>query len=72
MELETSFLKNKARKATSNHPRLAEEAEQMIAEVKDLQSQINTMQVELGMKEATISAMRGEAASQRRHLQDIS
>ncbi|XP_066434713.1 paramyosin-like isoform X2 [Eleutherodactylus coqui] len=72
LELETSFLKNKARKATSNHPRLAEEAEQMIAEVKDLQSQINTMQVELGMKEATISAMRGEVASQRRHLQEIS
>ncbi|XP_075684272.1 uncharacterized protein LOC142652506 isoform X4 [Rhinoderma darwinii] len=30
------------------------------------------MQVELSMKEATISAMKGEVESQRRHLQDIS
>ncbi|XP_069813534.1 paramyosin-like isoform X2 [Dendropsophus ebraccatus] len=72
LELETSYLRDKARKATSSHPKLAAEAEQMIAEVKDLRSQINTLQVELGMKEATISTMRGEVESQRRHLRDIS
>ncbi|XP_075684271.1 uncharacterized protein LOC142652506 isoform X3 [Rhinoderma darwinii] len=72
LELETSFLRNKARKVTINQPRHTAEAEQMISEVKDLQSQIDTMQVELSMKEATISAMKGEVESQRRHLQDIS
>lgn len=72
LELETSFLRNKAQKASSNQPRLAAEAEQMIAEVKDLQSLNNSMQVELGMKEGTISTMKAEVESQRRHLQDVS
>ncbi|XP_073535599.1 uncharacterized protein [Phyllobates terribilis] len=72
LELETSFLRNKVQKATSSQPKLAAEAGQMIAEVKDLQSQISTMQVELGVKEATISAMKREVESQRRHLREIS
>ncbi|XP_040288210.1 myosin-9-like isoform X1 [Bufo bufo] len=72
LELETSFLRNQVRKATSNQPRLAAEAGQMIAELKDLQSEINSMQVELGMKEATIRALKAEVESQRRRLQDIS
>ncbi|XP_072007750.1 uncharacterized protein [Engystomops pustulosus] len=72
LELETSFLRNKAREASSNQPRLTLQAEKIITEVKDLQSHIDTMQVELAMKEATISALKGEVGSQRRHLQDIS
>ncbi|XP_063780055.1 CAP-Gly domain-containing linker protein 1-like isoform X1 [Pseudophryne corroboree] len=72
LELEVSFLRKQARKATSNQPRLTAEADQMITEMKSLQSQINIMQVELSMKETSMCAVRGEVEALRRHLQDVS
>ncbi|XP_075069801.1 uncharacterized protein LOC142159103 [Mixophyes fleayi] len=72
LQLEISFLRKQATKATSNQPRLTAEAEQMITEIKNLQSQINIVQVELTMKETSISAGSGEVEALHRHLQDIS
>ncbi|XP_077349052.1 uncharacterized protein LOC143997346 isoform X1 [Lithobates pipiens] len=72
LELEASFLRKQARKVTHNQPRLTAEAEQKVAELKELQSQISTMQLELAMKENSISVVKGELEAQRRHLQNVS
>ncbi|XP_075439161.1 uncharacterized protein LOC142482647 isoform X2 [Ascaphus truei] len=72
LELETSFLRDQARKATSIQPKLTSEAEQVIMQMKELQSQINIMQMELSMKETSIGAVREENESLHRHLQSLS
>ncbi|XP_072267111.1 uncharacterized protein [Pyxicephalus adspersus] len=72
LELETSFLRKQARKATQDQPRLTTEAEQMVAELKELQSLISSMQLELAMKENSISVVKGELEAQRRHLHNVS
>ncbi|CAI9534536.1 unnamed protein product, partial [Staurois parvus] len=68
LEMETSFLREQARKVTCDQPRLTAEAEQMVAELKELQSQISSMQLDLAMKENSISVVKGELEAQHRHL----
>ncbi|XP_053323059.1 golgin subfamily A member 3-like [Spea bombifrons] len=44
----------------------------MITEMKELQSRISSVQMDLAMKEASINAVKEETESLRRHLRDVS
>ncbi|KAM8967272.1 uncharacterized protein RCH25_025969 [Pelodytes ibericus] len=71
LELETSFLRNQARKAANLQPQLTLEGEHMISQMKELQSQMSAMQMELALKEVSINAMKGENESLSRHLRNL-
>ncbi|KAM4688922.1 uncharacterized protein O3C94_007025 [Discoglossus pictus] len=64
--------KDQARRATSMQPKVTAEAEQMITQMKELQSQINTMQMELSLKESSINTVTGDIHVLRRHLHGLS
>ncbi|OCT76926.1 protein CROWDED NUCLEI 3 [Xenopus laevis] len=72
LDLETSFLRDQAKKATSIQPKLTSEAENMITQMKELQSQINNMEVELSIKETRINSVKREKESLHNNLQTFS
>ncbi|XP_069477354.1 early endosome antigen 1-like isoform X2 [Ambystoma mexicanum] len=72
LELETSFLKGRAQKATSVQPKITSEAEKMLKTMKELQSAINHVQVELGAKESSTEILKAENEALQRHRQSLS
>ncbi|KAE8599085.1 hypothetical protein XENTR_v10017053 [Xenopus tropicalis] len=72
LDLETSFLRDQAKKATSIQPKLASEAENMITQMKEVQSHINSMEVELSIKEKRINSVKREKETIHNNLQSLS
>ncbi|XP_038665608.1 putative ciliary rootlet coiled-coil protein 2 isoform X2 [Scyliorhinus canicula] len=55
LELETSFLREQAKKAASIPPKITYEAEQMVREMKELQAEIEFIQLEIKKRDARIA-----------------
>nr|XP_025046626.1 putative leucine-rich repeat-containing protein DDB_G0290503 isoform X1 [Pelodiscus sinensis] len=72
LELETSFLREQAKKAASIQPKLTTQAEKVLQKMKELQSEINTAQLELGKKENTTKFFKAENQATHEHLQTLS
>ncbi|XP_037747532.1 meiosis-specific nuclear structural protein 1-like isoform X1 [Chelonia mydas] len=72
LELETSFLREQAKKATSIQPKISTQAEKVLQKMKELQSEINTAQLELGKKENSTKFFDAENQAMHKHLQILS
>ncbi|XP_074981194.1 uncharacterized protein LOC125632591 isoform X1 [Caretta caretta] len=72
LELETSFLREQAKKATSIQPKISTQAEKVLQKMKELQSEINTAQLELGKKENSTKFFDAENQAMHKHLQTLS
>ncbi|KAM9165673.1 uncharacterized protein ACDP82_002585 isoform 2-T2 [Pangshura tecta] len=72
LELETSFLREQAKKATSIQPKISTQAEKVLQKIKELQSEINTAQLELGKKENSTKFFDAENQAMRKRLQTLS
>ncbi|XP_029447397.1 uncharacterized protein LOC115085471 isoform X2 [Rhinatrema bivittatum] len=72
LELETTFLREQAKKATSIPPKITSQAEKVLAKMKALQAEINTVQLELNKKETGTGVFKAENDILQRHLQSIS
>ncbi|XP_078541734.1 uncharacterized protein LOC144827218 [Lissotriton helveticus] len=72
LELETSFLKGQAQKATSIQPKITSEADKMLKTMKEVQSEINTIQVELATKESSADILKAENEALQRKFQSLS
>ncbi|XP_069777245.1 interaptin-like [Narcine bancroftii] len=55
LELETNFLQKQAKKAASISPQIAQEAEKMLKEIKELQAEIEFIQLEIRKRDARIA-----------------
>jgi len=60
LELESDFLRGKAKQATDIQPKLTKEAEKMMLKIKELQVDIDGMKLEITRKDATISMLKNE------------
>lgn len=60
LELETTYLRDQAKKATDIQPRLVKEADQMMSQLKESHSQIGEFKVEVSRKDASISMLTNE------------
>ncbi|XP_072323598.1 uncharacterized protein [Scyliorhinus torazame] len=60
LELETSFLREQAKKAASIPPKITYEAEQMVREMKELQAEIKFIQFEIKKRDARIAVSLSE------------
>ncbi|XP_074799137.1 uncharacterized protein LOC141981353 isoform X2 [Natator depressus] len=72
LELETSFLREQAKKATSIQPKISTQAEKVLQKMKELQSEINTAQLELGKKENSTKFFDAGNQAMHKHLQTLS
>nr|XP_005301582.1 girdin-like [Chrysemys picta bellii] len=72
LELETSFLREQAKKATSIQPKISTQAEKVLQKMKELQSEINTAQLELGKKENSTKFFDAENQAMHKRLQTLS
>ncbi|XP_073186844.1 uncharacterized protein [Lepidochelys kempii] len=72
LELETSFLREQVKKATSIQPKISTQAEKVLQKMKELQSEINTAQLELGKKENSTKFFDAENQAMHKHLQTLS
>ncbi|XP_030046039.1 myosin-J heavy chain isoform X2 [Microcaecilia unicolor] len=72
LELETSFLREQAKKATNIPPKITSQAEKVLAKMKVLQSEINTVQLELNKKENGTEAFKAENEILQMQLQSLS
>ncbi|XP_032875123.1 centrosomal protein of 55 kDa-like isoform X2 [Amblyraja radiata] len=60
LELETSFLRQQAKKAASIPPQIAQEAEKMLKEMKELQAEIELIQLEIRKRDTRIATSKSE------------
>ncbi|TFK10911.1 developmentally-regulated GTP-binding protein 2 [Platysternon megacephalum] len=72
LELETSFLREQAKKATGIQPKISTQAEKVLQKMKELQSEINTAQLELGKKENSTKFFDAENQAMHKRLQTLS
>ncbi|XP_030409192.1 girdin-like [Gopherus evgoodei] len=72
LELETSFLREQAKKATSIQPKISTQAEKVLQKIKELQSEIHTAQLELGKKENSTKFFKAENQAMHKCLQTLS
>ncbi|XP_054841866.1 paramyosin-like [Eublepharis macularius] len=72
LEFETSFLREKAKKATSIQPSITREAEKILQKMKELEATINTAQMEIAKKEGSCKTFETEIQAMQRHLQTLS
>uniref|UniRef100_UPI00398E3C0E cilia- and flagella-associated protein 58-like isoform X1 n=2 Tax=Pristiophorus japonicus TaxID=55135 RepID=UPI00398E3C0E len=68
LELETSFLREQAKKAASIPPKITYEAEKMLREMKELQAEIDFIQLEIRRKDARIAMSKSEKELYYRNL----
>ncbi|XP_043545030.1 nucleoporin alm1-like isoform X1 [Chiloscyllium plagiosum] len=60
LELETNFLQDQAKQAASIPPKITYKAEKMLSEMKDLQTEVEFIQLEIRKKDARIAALHSE------------
>nr|XP_020643199.1 outer dense fiber protein 2-like isoform X2 [Pogona vitticeps] len=72
LECETSYLKEKAKKATSFQPKFTKEAEKMLQKMKELEIRINAAQIEMTKKTNSIKMFEAEIQAMQRRLQTLS
>ncbi|XP_072895966.1 uncharacterized protein [Hemitrygon akajei] len=68
LELETSFLREQAKKAASIPPQIAQEAEKMLNEMKELQAEIEFIQLEIRKRDTQIATSKFEKELLHRNL----
>ncbi|KAK6960114.1 cilia- and flagella-associated protein 58-like isoform X1 [Biomphalaria glabrata] len=66
LELESNYLREQARKATEMHPQMTHEAEKMLQKLREMQTQIDNMDMEMKRKESSI----GIHTSEKERLQE--
>ncbi|GFS27521.1 paramyosin-like isoform X2 [Elysia marginata] len=67
LELESGYLREQARKATDMHPQMTAEAEKMLAKLREMQSEMDKMDVELKRKDSSI----GVHTNEKRKLEEL-
>lgn len=67
LELESGYLREQARKATDMHPQMTAEAEKMLAKLREMQSEMDKMDIELKRKDSSI----GVHTSEKRKLEEL-
>ncbi|XP_012945968.1 trichohyalin [Aplysia californica] len=67
LELEANYLREQARKATEMHPQMTNEAENMLAKLREMQSDIDKMDTELKRKDSSI----GVHTSEKQRLEEL-
>nr|XP_028592464.1 kinesin-like protein KIF20B isoform X3 [Podarcis muralis] len=72
LECETSYLRERAKKATSVQPQVAREAEKILQKIKELETAINTAQIETVQKENSTKIVEAEIRAIYRRLQILS
>ncbi|XP_071855214.1 uncharacterized protein [Apostichopus japonicus] len=60
LELESNFLRDQARKATDLQPKMTEEASRMLSKLKELQSDMDSLQLEVRRKESNLDMVNTE------------
>ncbi|XP_059155882.1 myosin-6-like isoform X2 [Physella acuta] len=60
LELEANYLREQARKATEMHPQMTQEAEKMLAKLREMQTQMDLMDLELKRKDSSIGIYTSE------------
>ncbi|XP_039255756.1 uncharacterized protein LOC120332555 [Styela clava] len=60
LELETTYLRDQAKKATDIQPKLVKEADQMMTQLKERHSETNDLKIEVSRKDASISMLTNE------------
>ncbi|XP_054754992.2 intraflagellar transport protein 74 homolog [Lytechinus pictus] len=60
LELEANFLRDQAKKATELQPRMTEEASKMLHRLKDLQSDVDSLHLEVRRKESNLDMVSTE------------
>ncbi|KAJ6663966.1 hypothetical protein lerEdw1_008920 [Lerista edwardsae] len=68
LELETTYLREKAKKATSIQPKFTREAEKILQKIKELEITINTTQIEIVKKEKATKILEAETQEIQRRL----
>ncbi|XP_053251762.1 putative ankyrin repeat domain-containing protein 20A3 isoform X2 [Podarcis raffonei] len=72
LECETSYLRERAKKATSVQPQVTREAEKMLQKIKELETAIDTAQIETVQKENSTKIVEAEIRAIYRRLQILS
>ncbi|BFZ11229.1 hypothetical protein BsWGS_14268 [Bradybaena similaris] len=67
LEQEANYLREQARKAVEMHPQMSLEAERMLAKLKEMQSEMDTMEFELRRKDSSI----GLHSSEKERLAEV-
>ncbi|RUS70187.1 hypothetical protein EGW08_022049 [Elysia chlorotica] len=67
LELESGYLREQARKATDMHPQMTAEAEKMLRKLREMQSEMDKMDVELKRKDSSI----GVHTDEKRKLEEL-
>ncbi|CAL1533196.1 unnamed protein product [Lymnaea stagnalis] len=67
LELEANYLREQARKATEMHPQMTQEAEKMLAKLREMQNEIDNLNMELQRKDSSL----GIHTSEKEKLQEI-
>ncbi|XP_033011368.1 nuclear mitotic apparatus protein 1-like [Lacerta agilis] len=72
LECETSYLRERAKKATSVQPQVTREAEKILQKIKELETAINTAKIETVQKENSTKIVEAEIHAIYRRLQILS
>ncbi|XP_077208175.1 uncharacterized protein LOC143844647 [Paroedura picta] len=72
LESEASYLRERAKKATSIQPRITREAEKILQKMKELEATINATQIEIVKKENRCKMFQTEIQGIQGHLQTLS
>ncbi|XP_061458029.1 structural maintenance of chromosomes protein 2-like isoform X2 [Rhineura floridana] len=72
LECETSYLREKAKEATSIQPKVTRDAEKILQKIKELETAINTAEIQTAQKENSTNMVEAETHAMYRHLQTLS
>lgn len=70
LELESNYLRDQAKKATEMHPKMTAEAERMLTKLRQMQLEIDSLQMELKKKDTMIAVTNTEKERTAERLHD--
>ncbi|KAK3611538.1 hypothetical protein CHS0354_016471 [Potamilus streckersoni] len=70
LELESNYLREQARKATDMHPQMTNEAECMLSKLRQLQSEMDSMTLEMRRKDDSLDIVENEKGKLLERLKD--